>query len=484
MRLWQYLAHNSLWLDEAALARNIIDRPVAALFEGLDYVQTAPVGFLLVEKALITLFGTSELVLRAFPLFCSLLALPLFWSLAKRVLSGWSATFAVGLFSLGIPFIYFASQVKQYSSDVFFAILVLYGAIEIRRRGVTPMRALRLGAAGAAAAWFSQPVVFVLAGTGLGLLIVVGLERDWRAARTFLVTWTLWGASAIGAAMFALHTVTPADQAYFRWFWDEGFMPWPPASVSDAFWVLKKITWAFGSFGEGMHRLTGGLNYRWSWLFTAVLLVGLVALLKRHRDAALFVILPLALAAGLSAAHVYPFTARLFAFLLPALLLATAAGVDWLVDVVPERFAFATPVILAVMGGAPLYAAATALPPSWLQPLRPIMEAIQARREPGDSIWVYYLGGHSFYYYANRLGVSLDRVIVGRCPYESRDMLREIDQFRGRRRVWVVFSHAQPSGAVPLDYLDRIGRRLEVLHRPGSGGQPLDAAYAALYEPQ
>ena len=107
---------------------------MAALFEGLDYVQTAPVGFLLVEKALITLFGTSELVLRAFPLFCSLLALPLFRSLAKRVLSGWSATFAVGLFSLGIPFIYFASQVKQYSSDVFFAILVLYGAIEIRRR--------------------------------------------------------------------------------------------------------------------------------------------------------------------------------------------------------------------------------------------------------------------------------------------------------------------------------------------------------------
>ena len=34
LRAWQYLANNSLFLDEAALARNIIDRPVTGLFRG------------------------------------------------------------------------------------------------------------------------------------------------------------------------------------------------------------------------------------------------------------------------------------------------------------------------------------------------------------------------------------------------------------------------------------------------------------------
>ena len=392
----------------------------------------------------------------------------------------------MGLFSLGIPFIYFGSQVKQYSSDVLFAILVLFAVIEIRRKGVTATRAWLLGLVGAATAWFSQPVLFVLAGTGAGLLIVVLGERDGRAIRALLVTWALWGVSAFGAAAFAMRNVSAADTSYFREFWAEGFMPWPPTSVADVFWVFKKLTWAFGSFGSGMHRLTGGLNYRWSWLFTVLLLLGVWALWTRRRDAALFVVLPVLLTAALSAAQFYPFTARLFAFLLPGLLLATAAGVDWVLAAIPARLTFLAPVVLAVAGGAPLFAAATTLPPSWLQPLRPIVEEIRARRGPGDVIYVYHAAGQAFYYYADRYALSLERVMMGQCPtHGPRDLLYELDQLRGRSRVWVIFTHTRNDGAdgvISLDYLDRIGRRLQILHRPGTSGHPLEAAYAVLYD--
>ncbi|HXU32187.1 MAG TPA: hypothetical protein VN851_16580 [Thermoanaerobaculia bacterium] len=47
LRLWQYLANPSLWVDEAALARNVLDRSVPGLFGALDYGQIAPPGFLL-----------------------------------------------------------------------------------------------------------------------------------------------------------------------------------------------------------------------------------------------------------------------------------------------------------------------------------------------------------------------------------------------------------------------------------------------------
>ena len=113
LRLWQYLANSSLWIDELALARNIIERPAAGLVGPLDYAQVAPLGFLLIQKAVTSIAGTSEMALRAFPLACGLGALLLFWGVSRRILSGWSGPFAVGLFALGIPFIYFSSQVKQ-----------------------------------------------------------------------------------------------------------------------------------------------------------------------------------------------------------------------------------------------------------------------------------------------------------------------------------------------------------------------------------
>src|SRR5262245_9164868 len=126
------------------------------------------------------------------------------------------------------------------------------------------------------------------------------------------------------------------------------------------------------------------------------MIVGLGVLWKRRRDLALFLVLPLILAAVASAAQAYPFTAQLFAFLLPRLLLATAVDVDWMVAVLPSRASFITPAVLAVAGGAPLYAAATALPPSRLQHLRPIVQEIQARRVPDDPLYVYYATSQAF----------------------------------------------------------------------------------------
>ena len=207
LRLWQYLANNSLFVDEAALARNIIDRPMMSLFRASDYAQSAPLGFLLVQKGIVTILGTSEYTLRAFPFVCGILALFLFWRVTSRVLSGWAVTFAVGLFSLGLPFIQFSSLVKQYSSDIAAATVLLLAAIEIRRRGVTPERAWVLGVIGAAAVWFSQPALFVLAGIGTGFVILVWTERDRTAARTLTVTWALWGLSALTAGTVALRTV-------------------------------------------------------------------------------------------------------------------------------------------------------------------------------------------------------------------------------------------------------------------------------------
>src|SRR5262249_25192430 len=118
LRIREYLINNALYEDEAALALNIINKSVAGLFGQLDSNQVSPVGFLMLEKLAVTIFGTSEDSLRLFPLLFSLASLILFYELAKRYLTGGALLFGLGLFAAASKVIHYSTQVKQYSSDI------------------------------------------------------------------------------------------------------------------------------------------------------------------------------------------------------------------------------------------------------------------------------------------------------------------------------------------------------------------------------
>ena len=117
-RIRQYLTGRSLWLDEAMLALNIVNRNFAGLFQPLDYDQGAPIGFLLVEKFINLMFGEHEFVLRLFPLIAGLASLVLFYLLLRKTTSGIGLLTGLGLFAVGPELIYYSSELKQYSVDV------------------------------------------------------------------------------------------------------------------------------------------------------------------------------------------------------------------------------------------------------------------------------------------------------------------------------------------------------------------------------
>ncbi len=142
--------------------------------------------------------------------------------------------------------------------------------------------------------------------------------------------------------------------------------------------------------------------------------------------------------------------------------------------------------LLGVLGGAPLYAAATTLPPFWLQHLRPLVQHLERHVESGDVVYVYYGAGQAFYYYAGRYGFPWDQVRMGRCSGgQPRGYLRQIDEFRGRERVWIVISHATRNGteaALLLSYLNTIGRRIDAVEIPGTSRRAVEAALLYMYD--
>jgi hypothetical protein len=78
LRLWAYLAETGLYLDEILLSYSILNVPLLDLLtRPLPLDQVAPLGFLLVERAAVTIFGHKELALRLFPFVCSKILPPL-----------------------------------------------------------------------------------------------------------------------------------------------------------------------------------------------------------------------------------------------------------------------------------------------------------------------------------------------------------------------------------------------------------------------
>jgi uncharacterized membrane protein len=124
-RIIHYLNNRSLWLDEAMLARNILDRSPFGLLRPLDHAQAAPVLFLLLVDAAAFLFGPTELALRLVPFLASLASLFLCFLIGRIFVDKRFLVILMLFFAFSFPLVYYAQEVKQYSMDVAIALTLV-----------------------------------------------------------------------------------------------------------------------------------------------------------------------------------------------------------------------------------------------------------------------------------------------------------------------------------------------------------------------
>ena len=483
LRFWQYLANASLWVDEAAVARNVVDRPVLGLLAPLDYGQVAPWGFLFVEKLSVTIFGNNEYALRLFPLLCGLASLPLMYVVAKQMQSGLGTIIAVGMFALGIPFVFFSSQVKPYSCDVAAALVVVILALDTwlsGRRGA----AVASGLLGAALPWFSNASVFMLAGVGAALVLEAVLDDDKPRRRRTLLTVTLWSAGALLAVIASRSSMTGADRAFMQQYWAAGFAPVPPHNIEDVLWPWRRIVAAFAVFSNAPPALDGGMHYRNPIPLALLSVVGLWALWRKGWELAAFVALPIGAALAAAESHLYPFSGRVAVWIVPLLLLACAAGAEEVERVIRRLAGPVSLLVPAFVVALAVQAIVRNAPPDKQEDMKSVLSYVSSRRTSSDSTYVYYGAGQAFIYYASRYAFHSDEYTVGSCArHEPHRYLAELDRFRGQRRLWTVFSHSTQNGKeirFMTAYLTAIGREIEKVPNTNA---PLGAgSYAFLYD--
>jgi hypothetical protein len=210
---------------------------------------------------------------------------------------------------------------------------------------------------------------------------------------------------------------------------------------------------------------------------TVVILVLLASavLWKKRPEAAPLLVGPAAVALSAAAAHLYPFSGRAILFLTPAALLAAADAAGWIVEGlvylrVPQ------PVGVGLFAVALAVAAALHPPVYRNEETRPVLANVAARRQPGDVLYVYYGAERALRFYGPRVGIEPSEATFGGCHRgQPREYLRELDRFRGRPRVWVVFAHGRPAEQPAMrGYLGRIGRRREGFEAVGATAELYD----------
>lgn len=456
LRLWQWGAPGSLWLDEIALSRNIQARSIGELIAyPLAFDQVAPLGFLAVVKLLTLAFGDGERTLWLFPLVSGLAGLLLFWRLAERTLRGVAVPLAIALFALALSMIRYSAEVKQYGVDATLAVGLTLIALDLRARDRSTGSLLAAGAAGFVVIWFSQASVLVMAGLGGALVVAWLIERDFRTLRALLVTVPMWAAAALIAVIMARRSMTPATSAFMQDFWRGGFLPLPPRLSTAAPWLWVRLPELFED--------PWTLRYPLAWLFGLLALAGIAVLWRQRRDAALLIAAPFVITLLAAIAQQYPFRTRLVVFLVPGAILAAAAGAGWIAELAGRRSTLAGAAVLVAVLIPPLLAIADAGLPSRVDNYLPIYSHLSANRRPGDAVYVSFLANSSAIHYGPRYGLRRGEYHLGACDRsDTRAYVRDLDRFRGRDRVWFLSKNG-PATRVPEGAMRRYLKTIGVL---------------------
>jgi hypothetical protein len=480
LRAMQYLGRTSLWFDELAIALNIQNRSLAALLSRpLDHYQVAPAAFVATLKIAATVLGLTEMPLRLLPFLCSIAAIFLFWRVSSRILSGAPLFAALTLFSLSPSQIWYSSNAKPYAGDVTITLLLVLLALRFQERPDDRPAAIISGVLGGSALFFSFPSV-VTAGV-LGFLLTWWWVQKRPAACPAPLIWlcALWGIAAAICGMIALNLVDPATSAYMRRFWAADFTPAPWHNLAALLWIPNRLLATLG-----FHILFIAREWAFGRIFVGICAVlaciGTFDLFRNRTWTAALMAAPTAALVVAATIRLLPLGLRVALYGGWPLLLFALAGIQPLQKALPERARFAPTALAGLLAGVLVLLMAAHLPPFHFQESRPVLEAVASRWQKGDAFYVYYTGAYAVSFYGKRLGLA--PFFVGNCHREEpREYFREIDEFRGRSRVWFFYTHAALGYREPeviRSYLGSIGDEHDRIPDPyGSRGQGEAAAY-------
>ncbi len=444
-----YWQNRSLFIDEACVSYQLIDRDFAGLFDNLKY-QYAPPLFLVLVKLMTLVFGANEYALRLIPLLAAIGSIPLFYLLCKRFLTERFTLFPLYLFCFGMPILQYATEVKQYSLDVLITIALVYLALSKppRRWGIE--WTLFWSISGALVVWLSMPSVFILFSVGMSWWYTQYKNQDWEAFKKTIPVVTVWLISFAAYFFGIIYNDLGLEglEAYHARF----FLPLPPtngAELEQFYEIL--ITFYRTAIGSTFVAIVFGLG--------ATFLGWYDLQIKKQSHVMILLGLPFLVAMIASGFYMYSLIPRLTLFLMPLLLLSIGLGQAWLIERSPlilKGFWVGILLLICVNKNGYQYFYNR----FQIEELRPLLEQVRAHWEPGDQAYLHSEGTHAYTFYGKYFeqadALSIENIRIGH--WSDRPATLNLP---AAKRQWLVFSHVDK--AVVDAYVKGVGAEKRIV---------------------
>jgi dolichyl-phosphate-mannose-protein mannosyltransferase len=441
LAIYQFFYNRSLWLDEAMLSLNIVNNSFFELLEPLNYKQAAPIGFLWVEKFFASIFNNNDWALRIYPLISFFLSIYIIYRLFFKLSSNkYISLLSVGLYSIDSIFLRYATEVKQYQTDVLMFSLILYATLSTKfykKRDIFLYTLLTV-----VSIWFSNISILAIIVAGLYLLITkVFIDKIYNVLIVF-VGWFI----SFGVYYYYFIYDHPL-KAFMINYWKEHFLPLNHSGKE----VLDFLRIHFQDIYDKWLLLE---NFWVAAIWISVLGIVYLIFLKNFK-LLYFVLFPILLHLTLSAFKLYPFEGRLVLYLMPSLLLILFYGLFAILKKVnailkillTRKFKRSIQIPIVILIIPIIFVLSNTLEnfPIERQNIKSSLSFIEKNIKDKEPIYIYFASKYAFAFYKNKYPNLLKHTIVIGKDHKNQwekhyDDIRNIDS-----DFWMIFSHVRYS---------------------------------------
>lgn len=298
--------------DECRLLCVMANKSFLQMFLPLDYAQSAPPLYLILLKAISSLSGENERVLKLLPFLLSLGSVFVFYKVSLNFLNKkYSVLLANLFFAINIFVLQFSSIIKQYSCDIFICLLCLYFLPRVNILRLDGKKLLVLGVIITLLPLISLPSLFFI-----GSFFVMNLIKNYKEKifykRACLIIFPFF----ITMCLYYFFNLAPSKVIMDRIFpnyWDEGFINILHTNVVRVFALYIKAV-----FYPNLYIL-----------FELILLVlGIYYSIKQKKSTTIFCVGVFGFVLLASLLHLYPFRHRVALYGVPLFILFCIKPLD------------------------------------------------------------------------------------------------------------------------------------------------------------